>query len=406
MSAPEGPVDPEIPEDVARAMAVEAARADEQPAPPWLDAAIKRGLWSAVRVVLLVVVAVWIAFQMRHLLGLIIFALFIALAMLPGVTALHRRYGMRRGAAVGLMYLAAVVVVVFMVGVLIPAIARFADSVRESLPGWSASLTEWSQRVLGIPIDTSGADSVLSAFSLDVASWADEALGLVTSGIGLVFDLFTVATFAFYIAAQWPQIMRAFMSRMPPERQRTFAWIADTSIEQTGGYFYSRLLLMGVCGGLGFVVMLLVGLPLVYAIPLALFMGFVSEFIPFIGTYLGAALPIVIILAVQGLVPALVLLGWVIVYQQAENYWLSPRFSSQTMELNGAIAFGGALAGGAVAGPLGAFMALPIAALITAIVKNSGRKWEVIEIDSRSAAAADPTPSADPTPAAEPDPEG
>ncbi|WP_062516113.1 AI-2E family transporter [Demequina gelatinilytica] len=392
MSAQDTPEVEPVPEDVARAMAAEAALADEQPPPPWLDAAIRRALWRTVRVVLVVVLAIWIGVQMRHLLGLIVFALFIALAMLPGVTGLHRRYGIRRGAAVGLMYLAAVVLSVFMIGVLIPAIARFADSVRESLPGWSSSLTEWSQRVLGVPIDTSGADSALSSLSLDLASWADEALGLVTSGIGLVFDLFTVATFAFYIAAQWPQIMRALMSRMPPERQRTFAWIADTSIEQTGGYFYSRLLLMGVCGGLAFVVMLLVGLPLVYAIPLALFMGFVSEFIPFIGTYIGAALPIVIILAVQGLVPALVLLAWVLVYQQAENYWLSPRFSSQTMELNGAIAFGGALAGGAIAGPLGAFMALPVAALITAIVKNSGRKYEVIEIDARSAAAEDAPP--------------
>ena len=44
---------------------------------------------------------------------------------------------------------------------------------------------------------------------------------------------------------------------MPPERQRVFAWITDQSIEQTGGYFYSRLLLMMVNGSLGFVVMLL-----------------------------------------------------------------------------------------------------------------------------------------------------
>ncbi|WP_062389430.1 AI-2E family transporter [Demequina iriomotensis] len=396
MSTPERPSTQEIPADVARAMAAEAALADEQPAPPWLDAAIRRAMWRAVRIVLLVLLALWVGFQMRHLLGLIVFALFIALAMLPGVTTLHRRYGMRRGAAVGLMYLAGVLLVAFMVGVLIPAIARFADSVRENLPGWTSSLTEWSQRVLGVPLDTSGADGALASLSLDLRSWADEALGLVTSGIGLVFDLFTVATFAFYIAAQWPQIMRALMSRMPPERQKTFAWIADTSIEQTGGYFYSRVLLMGVCGGLAFVVMLLVGLPLVYAIPLALFMGFVSEFIPFIGTYLGAALPIVIILAVRGLVPALIMLAWVIVYQQAENYWLSPRFSSQTMELNGAIAFGGALAGGAVAGPLGAFMALPVAALITAIVKNSGRKYEVIEIDAASAAADDARAGSEP----------
>ncbi len=392
-----------MPEDVARAAAAEDAARAGDPAPLWIDAVVRRSVWTAVRVILIVTLAIWIAFQMRHLLGILVFALFIALAMIPGVTSLHRRYGMRRGAAVGLIYLAGLLLAVFMVAVLIPAIAQFADAVRENLPGWTSSLSEWSQDALGLPIDTTGTDEALTDLSSLLGGWADNVLGFVTSGIGLVFDLFTVATFAFYIAAQWPQIMHALMSRMPPARQRTFAWIADTSIEQTGGYFYSRLLLMGVCGGLGFVVMLLVGLPLVYAIPLALFMGFVSEFIPFIGTYIGAALPIVIILAVQGLVPALVMLAWVLVYQQAENYWLSPRFSSQTMELNGAVAFGGALAGGAIAGPLGAFMALPIAALITAIIKNSGRTYEVVGIHADSAAAPDAPRETDPAGASSPD---
>ena len=45
-------------------------------------------------------------------------------------------------------------------------------------------------------------------------------------------------------------------------------------------------------------------------------------------------------------------LGYAIVYQQIENYWLSPRLSAKTMELNGGLAFGSALAGGALFGPV------------------------------------------------------
>jgi predicted PurR-regulated permease PerM len=48
------------------------------------------------------------------------------------------------------------------------------------------------------------------------------------------------------------------------------------------------------------------------------------------------------------------------------------------MELNGAVAFGAALAGGAIAGPMGAFAALPIAALITSIIKNTGKSYDVV----------------------------
>jgi predicted PurR-regulated permease PerM len=145
---------------------------------------------------------------------------------------------------------------------------------------------------------------------------------------------------------------------------------------------------MLINGGLFFVAMLIVGMPLLYAIPLAIFEGFVAEFIPAIGTYLGAAIPILLALVVLGLPEALILLVWVLIYQQAENYWLSPKISSNTMELNGAVAFGAALAGGAIAGPMGAFAALPVAALITSIIKNTGKSYDVVyqsEYDSDGA---------------------
>lgn len=107
-------------------------------------------------------------------------------------------------------------------------------------------------------------------------------------------------------------------------------------------------------------------------------MGFVSAFIPAIGTYVGAAIPILTALAVQGPARAVILLVWVLLYQAVENMFLSPRLSAKTMELDGAVAFGATLAGGAAAGPMGAFMALPFAALTTAAVKNSGKRYEVV----------------------------
>jgi len=100
----------------------------------------------------------------------------------------------------------------------------------------------------------------------------------------------------------------------------------------------------------GSVVMLLVGVDWWIALPLSIFDGFVAESIPTVGTYIGAAIPIIVTLSLIGLVPALVLVVWTVVYQQLENYLLSPRISARTMELNGAVAFGVAKAGGAIAG--------------------------------------------------------
>jgi hypothetical protein len=45
------------------------------------------------------------------------------------------------------------------------------------------------------------------------------------------------------------------------------------------------------------------------------------------------------------------------------------------MEINGGIAFGSAMAGGAIGGPMLAFMSLPIAALVTSFLKNFSRRY-------------------------------
>ena len=214
------------------------------------------------------------------------------------------------------------------------------------------------------------------------AEWAKSAfgsvLGIVSSGIGLVFNVATIAMFTFYFTAEAPKIQRAVLALFSTDVQERVGWTWDEAVRQTGGYFYSRVILMFI-NGLGFFfTMVLVEMPVGLATALALFGSFVSVFIPAIGTYIGGAIPVLLTLAVQGLTEALIVLGYVLLYQQLENYWLSPRISAQTMTLNGGVAFGAALAGGAIAGPMGAFTALPIAALSSSFISNYIASNEVV----------------------------
>lgn len=184
--------------------------------------------------------------------------------------------------------------------------------------------------------------------------------------------------FTFYFTADAPKVKEAVLRLFEPTTQQRVGWTWDTAIEQTGGYFYSRMILFFI-NGLGFFfTMVAVGVPTVISISLAIFGGFVSVFIPAIGTYIGAAIPILVTLALQGLTAALFVLAYALVYQQVENYWLSPKISSETMTLNGGVAFGAALAGGAIAGPMGAFTALPVAALISSFISNYVASYEVV----------------------------
>jgi predicted PurR-regulated permease PerM len=346
-------------------------------APGWVVPMIRYTVRHLIIVGLLTAVLVLMLLQARGLVSTLVIALFFGIAMDPAVTSLHARRGWSRGAATALVFGVVVTSVVLLFVVLIPAIVQVVGEIGTKLPGWVADL----QRATGIslPVEVSQASTDLEG---TVSRWlsdnAQAVLGLASTGFGAVFQFFTIAMFTFYFAADAPRIRRALLVRLPAARQQRLGWAWDTAVQQTGGYFYSRLLLMIINGGLFFVVLLLVGVPPLVALPLAAFEGFVAEFIPAVGTYLGAAIPLIVVLGTQGGVPALVILVWTVVYQQVENYWLAPRISAKTMEINGGVAFGAALAGGAIAGPMGAFMALPIAALVTSFVSHYVRRYELV----------------------------
>jgi len=91
--------------------------------------------------------------------------------------------------------------------------------------------------------------------------------------------------------------------------------------------------------------------------------------------------PVLVALAAVGPVAAVIVLVEILVYQQLENYVLSPRISQKTMELNAGVAFAAAMAGGAVGGFIGAFFALPIAAIIQAFLSTYSWRYEVVDSD-------------------------
>jgi predicted PurR-regulated permease PerM len=342
-----------------------------------------RTLWNGVGVILATMAGLWAVNQARELTSMLVVSLFFALALVPGVNHLHQKRGWKRGAAVGIIYLAGILALALLTLVLIPNIGQLAERIGQDGTQWLTSLDRWTSDTFGIHIVSAQAsrDAAVTTEEL-LGNWSDTLIGaasdVVSAGVGFVFSVATIATFTFYIAADFPRLLRGFLSWFSPARQQRLGWTIDQSITQVGGYLYSRLLLTAVNGVGFFGVMLAVGVPVGLAIPLAIFGGFVSEFIPGIGTYIGGAIPIALTFAIQGLVPALIVLGYVVVYQQIENYWLSPRISAKTMELNAGLAFGSALAGGALFGPMGAFMALPVAALISSFIKNYRHGHEVV----------------------------
>lgn len=342
-----------------------------------------RIIWQAIGAILGTLVLLWAFNQARGVVSMVAISFFFSLALEPLVLGLTERFEWRRGAAVGAVYMAGFAFVVFLIWILIPSIASLATTIGENGAQWVTNMSEWAEENLGFELSSAGnAADLADNTGASLGQWADEVfgaiLGIATGGISLIFNLATIAMFTFYFTAEGPKVKRAVLRLFKPDTQQRIGWTWDTAIEQTGGYFYSRMILFFI-NGLGFFfTMVVVGMPTTTSIALAIFGGFVSVFIPAVGTYIGGAIPVLLTLAIQGVVPALVVLGYVLVYQQIENYWLSPKISSETMTLNGGLAFGAALAGGAIAGPMGAFTALPVAALISSFISNYIASNEVV----------------------------
>lgn len=342
-----------------------------------------RTLWKIVGVVVAVLVGFILLDRARDLVAMLIISMFFSLAMVPLVERLHQKRGWKRGAAVGAIYAGGAFFMIVMVVFLVPMMVTVAQSIGENWSTWMDNLNNWAEDTFNVSLSDIGPASSAGEDAAGAAEdWGKQALGgflgVLSTGIGLVFSMMTIALFTFYFTVAYQRIQRLVLSWFSPEHQERLGWTWDQAVEQTGGYFYSRMILMIINGSGFFFTMVLVGLPVLFAIPLAIFAGFVSEFIPAIGTYIGGAIPVLLTLAVQGLAQALVVLGYVLIYQQIENYWLSPKLSAKTMTLNGGVAFGAALAGGAIGGPMGAFMALPVAALITSFLTHYRKPQEVV----------------------------
>ncbi len=319
--------------------------------------------------------------RLTGLLGILGVSLFLSFAVEPAVNFLADR-GWRRGRATlccfVLVFGVGGVFVAVMVSLVVSQVADLVDQA----PGYIDDVTSWANDTLGTEITSTELNDTVRDYQDDIAAVAADmggrALSLTGSALSIVFQMFTVFLFSYYMISQGPQMRRNVCSLLPERRQHVVLRLWELAIEKTGGWVYSRLLLATIAAATSWIVFLILGLPSPLA--LALWLGLTSQFIPVIGTYLGGALPAMVAL-LNDPVDALWVLVWILAYQQIENYLLSPRITGQTMNLHPAVAFGSALAGASLFGPMGAVLALPAAAVIQAFVSTYLDRHEVIDSD-------------------------
>jgi predicted PurR-regulated permease PerM len=126
-----------------------------------------------------------------------------------------------------------------------------------------------------------------------------------------------------------------------------------------------NLIISAIAGVATFIALMALRVP--FALPLAFFVA-LTDLIPMIGATLGAAVCVIVAFATSNLWPQTILVAaFFVLYQQLENYLISPRVMRNAVQMPAVAVLLAALIGGSVLGLIGALMAIPVAAAIRVI---------------------------------------
>ncbi|WP_240950966.1 AI-2E family transporter [Bifidobacterium olomucense] len=351
------------------------AKGDPRRPPEWFSRAL---LYVAIAIV--VFTFCWRSWgDISYLVLDIIISLFLALAVEPLVVKLVE-HGWKRGVAsmVSLVGLAVIVGALFTLFgnmfiqqmiAMVRGLPAMYDDIRDLVNQYATfQLPEINS--LGTEI-----------FNNIQTSWVTDFAGTAMSTVGGLFsfllNVMTVAMTTYYISAAGPKLRRSFCQWLAPNTQRRFLLVWTVAQGQISSFLFSRSILALINAACTAIFLEVLQVP--YWLPLALFCGVVSQFIPTVGTYIGGALPVLFAWGGRGWMYAVAVLVFIIVYQQVENLILSPKISQRTMDINAAVAFLAVLAFGSLFGALGAFLALPVVASIQAIFRVYTKRYELVD---------------------------
>jgi len=310
---------------------------------------------------------------------LLVISLFIALAIEPGTNRLARR-GMRRGTATGLILAGVAAVALGFVAVMGALIADQASELSDNRDAYVVDVVDFLNDTFGTDLDSAeildSIDDPQGPVREFLNSQADRAVQLGVSAFSTLFQVFSILLFTFYFAADGPRLRRTICSWLRPQRQRVVLDVWELAVVKTGGYLSSRAILAVVSSFLHWIAFQAIGTPA--PIALALWVGVVSQFLPVIGIYVAGALPL-LLTVIDSPLKALFVLGFIVVYQQIENFLIAPKITAQKMQLHAGVAFASAIIGGAVLGPTGAILGLPAAAVIQGVLSSVGERYEVVD---------------------------
>jgi predicted PurR-regulated permease PerM len=187
------------------------------------------------------------------------------------------------------------------------------------------------------------------------------ARGVLTAVVGVV----TTAFLTLFLLLDGHRLYRRFLELLPPLSRPRWERTGQGIYKTIGCYVTGNILISMIAGVLATPVIFGLGVP--FAISLGVVVA-IFDLVPLAGATIAAVIVVLVALATEGWVDALILAVFFLVYQQFENHVLQPLIYGRTVRISPVIVLIAILIGADLAGILGALGAIPIAGAIQVIV--------------------------------------
>lgn len=321
--------------------------------------------------VLAVIGLAWVLIQIRSVMLLLIIGIIFAAAIEPLVYRLRLR-GLSRGQAIMTIYaglLAAIGLIVFLI---VPPLVTQATELFDGIPGILDNLKSQALAADNDFMNTTGAQTITRienayrAVRDDPPIAGSTAVSWVTSVAGFLFTTVSIMIVAFYWMTEKAIIKRVFLGLIPLDRRDRAHGLWDQIERRIGGWVRGQLILMATIGIISAIAYFLMDLD--FWLPLGIFAG-LTEAVPFLGPFIGGGAAVMVALTVSWEKGLLVLI-FVIVLQQLEGAVLVPRVMKNAVGMTPLTVVLAVLIGGALAGPIGSILAIPVAAAAQVLVQD------------------------------------
>jgi predicted PurR-regulated permease PerM len=239
---------------------------------------------------------------------------------------------------------------------------ELADSV-------SRAVDDITQRLEGEPFNLS-LDRTESFRTTLTESWREAsgyAASGVQAGIGLITGLVLAVFILYFIlrdgAALWAWILRRFA----PETRPVVDLAGRRAWAILGGFVRGTALIAAIDATLIGIGLWLLGVPLAFALAVLVFLG---AFVPFVGAFVSGLVAVLVAFADEGWEIGLAALAVVVAVQFVEGNFLQPIIQSRTVDLHPAVILLAVAAGASLAGIPGAYLAVPVTAVVFAVVSS------------------------------------